>query len=81
MKQWTADFASDPDDDYNIIVEILYDDEDVAVIKYGRDGPEMTWYPSKEKLVIPVKWLSGLLVEAEKRILASREVLRNEEQY
>lgn len=68
MKQWTADFANDPHDDYNLIVEILYDDEEIAVIKQGQKGLEMKWYPNKEELLIPIDWLLGLFSEAKKRM-------------
>ena len=68
MKQWTADFVNDPYDDYNLIVEILYDDEEIAVIKRGQQGLEMKCYPNKEELTIPIDWLAGLFSEARKRM-------------
>ena len=30
---WSADFGNDPYDDYNLIVEILYNEKDVAIIR------------------------------------------------
>ena len=68
MKQWSADFANDPHDDYNLIVEILCDDTYVAVIKQGKEGLEIKWYPTEKELVIPLDWLSGLLEEAKIRL-------------
>ena len=68
MIGWTADFANDPFDDYNLIVEILFNNEDVAVIKQGNDGLEMKWYASEKDLIIPVQWLNGLLNEAKERL-------------
>jgi hypothetical protein len=68
MKQWTADFCNDPYDDYNLIIEILCGDEEIAVIKQGQQRLEMKWYPNKEELIIPVEWLSELLLEAKKRM-------------
>lgn len=68
MSGWTADFANDPFDDYNLIVEILFDDEDVAVIKQGKDGLEMKWYATDKDIIIPVEWLNGLLNEAKERL-------------
>mgnify|MGYP000901461224 CR=1 FL=1 len=59
MSGWTADFANDPFDDYNLIVEILFNDEDVAVIKQGKDGLEMKWYATDKDIIIPVEWLNG----------------------
>ena len=68
MSGWTADFANDPFDDYNLVAEILYDEEDVAVIKQGKDGLEMKWYPTDKDIIIPVEWLNGLLNEAKERL-------------
>jgi len=68
MKQWIADFANDPHDDYNLIVEILYDEEEIAVIKQGQQGLEMKWYPNQEELTVPVDWLSELFLETKRRI-------------
>lgn len=68
MSGWTADFVNDPFDDYNLIVEILFNDEDVAVIKQGNNGLEMKWYASDKDLTIPVEWLNGLLNEAKERL-------------
>jgi len=68
MKQWTADFCNDPYDDYNLIVEILFGDEEIAVIKQGHQGLELKWYPNEEEIVVPIVWLSGLFAEAKKRL-------------
>jgi hypothetical protein len=68
MKQWSADFANDPFDDYNSIVEILYGDEEIAVIKQGKQGLEIKWYPNKDEVIIPFDWLLGLLIEIKKRM-------------
>jgi len=68
MINWTADFTNDPNDDYNLIVEILYNKEEVAVIKQGEQGLEMKCYPNQSDLIIPVDWLLGLIQEYKKRI-------------
>ena len=68
MKQWEADFTNDPNDDYNIVVEILYGDEDVAVIKRSDSGLVIKWYPGKGELTVPINWLSSLFAEAERRM-------------
>ena len=68
MEQWSADIANDPFDNYNLIVEILFNDENIAVIKQGKEGLEIKWYPNKEELTIPLKWLLNLLIYAEKRL-------------
>jgi hypothetical protein len=68
MNNWTADFGNDPYDDYNLIVEILCDDEEIAVIKQGQYGLECIWYPTDKELSIPVDWLLGLMTEAKIRM-------------
>jgi len=44
MNGWSADFANDPFSDYKFIVEILYNNEGVSVIKQGSNGLEIKWY-------------------------------------
>lgn len=68
MSLWTADFANNPFDDYNLMVEIHCDGEEVGVIKRGQNGLEIKWYPNKNELAIPLDWLLGLLFEATKRM-------------
>ena len=69
MSKWTADFTNDPFNDYEIVVEILYNDEEVAVIKQGGDGLEMKWYAAENDIVIPVEWLSNLLSQAKEKLI------------
>ena len=68
MEQWSANITNDPFDDYNLIIEILFNGEEVAVIRQGEDGLEIRWYPNKEEITIPLKWLSNFLNYAEKRL-------------
>ena len=68
MDKWTADFTNNPFDDYSLIVEILYNDDDVAVIKNGEKGLELKLYPTEEELTIPLDWLTGLFSEAQKQL-------------
>lgn|GEM_PF-1395697 len=68
MKQWEADFGNDPNDDFNLVVEILYEDRDVAVIKQSHNGLLVKWYPHSEELVVPLAWLSELLLEAKRKL-------------
>ena len=68
MNNWSADFGNDPYDDYNLIVEILCDNEEIAVIKQGQNGLNLIWYPNEEEISMPVDWLLGLLEETQKRM-------------
>lgn len=68
MSNWTADFTNDPFNDYEIVIEILYNDKDVAVIKQGDRGLEMKWYANVSDIVVPVEWLSDLFKQAEEKL-------------
>lgn len=68
MKQWTADIANDPFDDYNLVFEILYGEEEVAIIRKGKEGLEIQWFCQKEELIIPFDWLFGLMAAAKERL-------------
>lgn len=68
MSNWTADFVNDPYNDYEMIVEILYNDEDIAVIRQGKDGLELKWYAHQNDLVVPFEWIADLFMEAIKRL-------------
>ena len=68
MTGWSADFANDPYNDYNLQVEILFNGEDIAVIKQGKDDIEMKWYANKDDLIIPFDWLVGLFLETKRRL-------------
>jgi hypothetical protein len=66
--RWSADFTNDPSDDYNLITEILLDDEEIAVIKQEEGELIITWYPNEEEINIPFEWMLGLMQEIKKRM-------------
>jgi hypothetical protein len=68
LLEWTADYTNDPYNDYEVIVEILCNDEDVAVIRQTDNGLELKWYANQKDLMVPLEWLSNLLLEAKKRL-------------
>ncbi len=63
MSKWTADITNDPNNDYNLMVEILHNGEDIAVIHKGEEGMELKWYAHKDDLIIPLEWILNLLLE------------------
>ena len=67
MEKWSADFVNNHYDDYNLIVEILYNNEEIAVVKQGKHGMEMKWYPNVKELTIPMDWFLELIKEFEIR--------------
>ena len=69
MSQWTANFINDPNNDYELMIEILCDDEEVCVIKHGESNLEFTLFSHNKDIVIPFDWLLGLMNEANKKLV------------
>ncbi len=65
MSQWAADFTNDPNNNYELMVEILYNGEDVGVIKRGKYGIELIWFDHQNNLTVPFDWLFKLMSEAQ----------------
>lgn len=73
MDEWSADYTNNPYDDYNLLLEILYKDKDVAVIYNNENKLELKYYANANDLIIPVDWLLDLLEDAKKRLLYDKE--------
>lgn len=69
MKEWTADITNDPNYDYSLIIEILCDDKDLAVIRKSQHYLILKWYATPKGLIMPVDWLSKLLLRAGEGII------------
>jgi len=69
MNKWTADFTNNPFDDYNLMVELFFDEVEVASIKKGEKGLELKLYENNRDLCIPLNWLSDLILEFENKII------------
>lgn len=74
MSQWEAVYVNDPDRDYDLILEIEFDGQDVGRIHKGKDGLEFVWYANKQDSQIPLKWLKNLLQDAEDNLNDSPRV-------
>ncbi len=68
MKGWTADIVNNPNDDYNLVIEVLYNEVDVAVIYKSEDELLLKYYANKEDLIVPVDYMIMLLKEAKERL-------------
>jgi len=66
IKKWTACWANDLNDDCKLILEILCDDVEVAVIKQSEQGLVLKWYSCTKGTIILVDWLLWLLSGAMK---------------
>lgn len=70
MSEWHADWANDPYNDFELTLEILYGDQDIGVIKQGKNGIglELILFPHDKNLVIPFDWLLELMKDADTSI-------------
>jgi len=68
MSQWTANFTNDPNNDYELMIEILYNDKEIGVIK--RDNLEVKFilFAHNKDFIIPFDWLLKLMNQANKNI-------------
>lgn len=64
---WAADFIHDTSDKYTVLMEITYNEVEVALIIEGEDGLELKLYPNESELTVSVEWLIRLLEEARRR--------------
>ena len=76
MNQWESYFINDPYDDYNLVIEILCDDVDVAVIQQRQQGLFLRWYVIPKGLIIPVDWLSSLLLRAKEGLIEPNPMIK-----
>ncbi|WP_371371451.1 hypothetical protein [Sporomusa aerivorans] len=53
---WTTQYCNDPTHDFDLVIEILYKDENVAMIRY-RDELELIWFAN-----------NGIVYEGKKRL-------------
>lgn len=68
MSLWKADIANDPNHDYDLVIELLYDTEEIGVIKQGKDGLEVVVFATHKDLFIPFEWLLQILNGAREQL-------------
>jgi len=64
MLGWAADYTNDPNNDYELVIEILYNDLDVGMICMGEKGLVLKWYASQVDINVPLDWFANLLSKA-----------------
>ena len=63
--KWRADITNNPNDDFNLCVEIFFDDEHVGTIKRNEQNiVEMTLHSSQREFRVPAQWLTEVLAKA-----------------
>ena len=62
ISQWTSERISESHEN-NFVHKVFCDDEDVATIKQSQQGLVLSWHSTPKGLIMPVDWLSELLLE------------------
>jgi hypothetical protein len=68
MSEWTSEITNNPDDDYNLMIEILNDDEYVGRIYKENSKLVLQIYETEKKISIPYNWLLKIMISAEKEL-------------
>lgn len=68
-----TDWANDPNNDYDLVIEILHNDIDVGVIHKGKDGYVLKWYANKNDLSVPLDWFAKLIEGARRDLKVAKE--------
>ena len=61
MGIWTADFSNDPENDFNLYVELLEDDEYKARLYYDMDERLYLRFYGGSEVILCVDWLTGII--------------------
>ena len=61
MKKLVADYVNDPKNDYDIMLEILSDDEEIAAIRKVDNEYKMIIYKTMNDIEIPLTWLKDVI--------------------
>ena len=68
MSKWNYVFVNDPDDNFNIVIDIEFDNKYCATIKKVDEELVLCWYSSPKDHLIPVNWLHKILDEAQQKL-------------
>jgi hypothetical protein len=74
MPKWEYNFVNDPSNDYELVVEIFYDEEEVAVIKQEKHGLYYKWYANDRDIIIPFDWLLKVMNKANIGLRTGKEL-------
>lgn len=76
MSNWIANFINDPNHDYDLMVEILYNNKDVAIITQEKQNLKFTWYANDKDIIIPFDWLFSVINEAKDVLMVNNVITR-----
>lgn len=61
MDKWEAYIVNDPENDYDLMAEILYDGNEVAMIRKINGAYSLLVYSASKDIQIPLPWLIELI--------------------
>lgn len=68
MEEWDSEITNNPNDDFNLYIEIIERDNYVGRIYRDRDNMLKLQLYSDKSINIPCEWLSALIESARKDI-------------
>ncbi len=69
MSRWIANFVNDPNNDYELMVEVLCDNEEVCIIQQTNFELEIILFSCDKDRAIPFNWFLGLMKEINKKLI------------
>lgn len=66
--KWSAEITNNPDDDHNLVIEILNTDTYIGRLKKINNEIIFQVYETDRNLNIPINWLKKIIDKAEKEL-------------
>ena len=70
MTNWLAEITNNPDDDYNLIIEISNNDESIARIYKTNNQLMFQMYETGKKIDVPMDWLCSVFEKAKNNLFS-----------
>ena len=61
MSDWIVDFGNDSDSKFDLMAEILYEDEEIAMIRKVQGEYKLIVFQDSNDVQIPLQWLSEII--------------------
>ncbi|MBU3131877.1 hypothetical protein KPL40_05380 [Clostridium gasigenes] len=61
MSKVVADYVNDPDNDFDLMVEILDDNEEIAMIRKVEGIYKLIIFENIKRVEIPLEWLNNVI--------------------
>lgn len=68
LYNWNTIFVNDSDNDFDLIIELECDGDNVGYIKRKESGLSVVFYPCKDKIEIPLSWLENVINKAKREL-------------